>query len=196
MNKNLILVLGAFALFLSSMTGLVVIPQQLANKSEAVKQDVRVPYDIQQGHKIYIREGCIYCHSQQVRPEGFGADQARGWGKASIPADYDNLTPHVLGTMRTGPDLANIGKRQPSRDWHYIHLYDPQTVSPGSVMPPFPWLFKVVDEDARPNQKGLALPPEYRIPGKKVVPTEEAEQLVDYLLSLDQERPESQTQGS
>ncbi|MGM0547576.1 MAG: cbb3-type cytochrome c oxidase subunit II [Bacteroidota bacterium] len=188
MNKNLILVLGAFALFLSSMIGLVYIPQELANKE--VEQDVRVAYDISQGHKIYIREGCIYCHSQQVRPEGFGADQARGWGKASIPNDYNDLTPHVLGTMRTGPDLANIGQRQPSRDWHYSHLYNPQTVSKGSIMPPFVWLFNIVDEDARPNQQGLSLPSEYKVPGKKVLPTEEAEQLVDYLLSLDQKRPD------
>ncbi len=188
MNKNLILVLGAFALFLSSMIGLVYIPQELANKE--VEQDVRVAYDISQGHKIYIREGCIYCHSQQVRPEGFGADQDRGWGKASIPNDYNDLTPHVLGTMRTGPDLANIGQRQPSRDWHYLHLYNPQTVSKGSIMPPFVWLFNIVDEDARPNQQGLSLPPEYKVPGKKVLPTEEAEQLVDYLLSLDQKRPD------
>jgi cytochrome c oxidase cbb3-type subunit 2 len=188
MNKNLILVLGAFTLFLSSMTGLVFIPQQLANNE--VEQDVRVAFDISQGHKIYIREGCIYCHSQQVRPEGFGADQARGWGKASIPNDYNDLTPHVLGTMRTGPDLANIGQRQPSRDWHYLHLYNPQTVSKGSIMPPFVWLFNIVDEDARPNQQGLSLPPEYKLPGKKVLPTEEAEQLVDYLLSLDQKRPD------
>lgn len=188
MNKNLILVLGAFALFLSSMIGLVYIPQELANKE--VEQDVRVAYDISQGHKIYIREGCIYCHSQQVRPEGFGADQDRGWGKASIPNDYNDLTPHVLGTMRTGPDLANIGQRQPSRDWHYLHLYNPQTVSKGSIMPQFVWLFNIVDEDARPNQQGLSLPPEYKVPGKKVLPTEEAEQLVDYLLSLDQKRPD------
>lgn len=188
MNKNLILVLGAFALFLSSMIGLVYIPQELANKE--VEQDVRVAYDISQGHKIYIREGCIYCHSQQVRPEGFGADQDRGWGKASIPNDYNDLTPHVLGTMRTGPDLANIGQRQPSRDWHYSHLYNPQTVSKGSIMPPFVWLFNIVDEDARPNQQGLSLPSEYKVPGKKVLPTEEAEQLVDYLLSLDQKRPD------
>ncbi|MDR9418624.1 cbb3-type cytochrome c oxidase subunit II [Gracilimonas sp.] len=186
MGNNILLIFGAVALFISSMLGLVYIPQMLADKE--VNQVEYVAPNIENGHKIYVREGCVYCHTQQVRPKGFGADFERGWGEASLPEDYKGLTPHVLGTMRTGPDLANIGKRQPSRDWHYTHLYAPESVSPGSIMPPFPWLFEVVDEDEATSRKPINLPGEYAKEGKKVIPTEEAEHLVDYLLSLDQER--------
>jgi cytochrome c oxidase cbb3-type subunit 2 len=176
----------AFLVFVSSVLGLVYIPEALMKERDKANETVyQVPPSIKLGHKIYIREGCIYCHSQQTRPENFGADIARGWGRASQPEDYQNLTPHVLGTMRTGPDLANIGARQPSRDWHHVHLFNPQTVSPGSVMPPFGWLYRIVDEN-QAAENALALPPDFRIPGKKVVPTAEAEALVDYLLSLDQ----------
>jgi cytochrome c oxidase cbb3-type subunit 2 len=76
------------------------------------------PYTFEQayGRQVYIREGCVYCHSQQTRPRGFGADQLRFWGRPSVPGDYFYDKPHLLGTMRTGPDLLNIGARQPSRD--------------------------------------------------------------------------------
>lgn len=185
----MLLIGGALIIWLSAMIGLVTLPKYLVTKAEQPKVDsMYVPTEIKAGHKIYIREGCIYCHSQQVRPEGFGSDAERGWGKASLAEDYKGLTPHVLGTMRTGPDLSNIGQRQPSRQWHYIHLYNPRAVASQSIMPPFPWLFEVVDEDARPNDQGINLPPKYRIDGKKVLPTEEAVHLVDYLISLKQER--------
>jgi len=180
---------GALLIWLSAMIGLVTLPKYLVQSSEQATTDsLYVPPEIKKGHAIYVEEGCVYCHSQQVRPEGFGADAERGWGIASRAVDYKGLTPHVLGTMRTGPDLSNIGKRQPSRDWHYIHLYNPRAVVPQSIMPPYPWLFEVVDEDRRPGTPGLNLSPDYKIPGKKVIPTEEAEHLVDYLLSLKQER--------
>ncbi|MFP8489105.1 cbb3-type cytochrome c oxidase subunit II [Gracilimonas sp. Q87] len=188
MGNNLILIFGAVALFISSMVGLVYIPQILADKEITTEQYVAP--NIENGHRIYVREGCVYCHTQQVRPKGFGADFERGWGEASLPEDYKGLTPHVLGTMRTGPDLANIGRRQPSRDWHYTHLFAPESVSPGSIMPPFPWLFEVIDEDEATNKRVVNLPGDFAIEGKKVIPTEEAEHLVDYLLSLNQERTE------
>ena len=185
MNRNVVLVGGVLLLFLSAMLGLVVLPMYLTQE-ETKPEQFYVSAEIKRGHEIYISNGCIYCHSQQVRPKGFGSDFERGWGRASQPEDYKNLTPHVLGTMRTGPDLANIGDRQPSADWHYIHLYNPRSVSPGSVMPSYPWMFEVVDENAR-QEEGIPLPPDYQIPGKKVIPTEDAEALVAYLLSLKQE---------
>jgi len=189
MKRNVLLIGGALLIWLSAMIGLVTLPKYLVNEAEKSTMDsLYVPLEVRKGHQLYVREGCVYCHSQQVRPEGFGADVGRGWGKASLPEDYKGLTPHILGTMRTGPDLSNIGNRQPSRDWHYIHLYNPRAVVPQSIMPPYPWLFEVVDKQARPNTRGISLPPKYQIPDKKVIPTEEAEHLVDYLLSLNQKR--------
>jgi cytochrome c oxidase cbb3-type subunit II len=175
---------GVLATLLLGWAALVGIPDLLIS-------EVRPPEGLERytsgelfGRQIYIREGCMYCHSQQVRPEGFGADQERLWGRPSVPADYVFDRPHLLGTMRTGPDLMNIGVRQTSVAWHMEHLYDPRLVVEGSTMPPYPWLFEV-KRSAAPGEYVLDLPPE-RVPaGHVVVATHEAEALVEYLLSLD-----------
>ena len=140
-----------------------------------------------QGKKVYISLGCIYCHTQQVRRRGFGADFERGWGdRQSVPRDYIRQSRVLLGTMRTGPDLMNIGQRNPSPEWHHLHLYNPLTVSDGSTMPPFSFLYELRDIRATgPSGDALhlsgAFAPE---PGTEVVPTRRAKSLVDYLLSL------------
>lgn len=89
------------------------------------------------GRKIYIREGCFYCHSQFVRP------QDRDFGSRVFAGDYANETPNVLGTSRTGPDLSNEGGKLPDA-WHIGHLKDPRAYTPGSIMPSF---VHVNDED-------------------------------------------------
>jgi cytochrome c oxidase cbb3-type subunit 2 len=188
MIRNWILLFGIVAVFATAMVGLTILPKMVVDP-RAEEPDYANTFEIVKGHEIYVREGCIYCHSQQVRPQGFGADFDRGWGRASEAEDYRQLTPHNLGTMRTGPDLSNIGERQPSEDWHLINLYQPRALNDHTIMPPFPWLFEVISENARPNEEGLRLPERYRIPGKKIVPTEEAKYLVAYLLSLDQNPP-------
>lgn len=85
------------------------------------------------GRKIYIREGCVYCHSQFSRP------QDRDHGPLVEAGDYVYDTPNVLGTIRTGPDLANEGGKHPDQ-WHTSHLKNPRTTTPGSIMPPFSYL--------------------------------------------------------
>lgn len=148
-------------------------------------------YTFEQAHgrEIYIREGCVYCHTQQTRPNGFGSDQKRRWGRASVPGDYFFDRPHVLGTSRTGPDLLNIGVRQPSRDWHMSHLYNPRSVMPQSVMPPFPWLFEE-KSSAGPLDVVVDLPEKFRPrPGVVVVAGPEAINLVNYLLGMDRSYP-------
>ncbi len=149
------------------------------------------PYTEQQllGRAVYIREGCLYCHSQQTRPIGYGADQGRNWGRPSVPGDYVYDKPQLLGTMRTGPDLFNIGARQPSEDWHLIHLYNPRATSPGSIMPPFPWLFEEEEEFAEQVFKAqgkriVPVPEEFRPRGKVIIAKKDAIDLVAYLLSL------------
>ncbi len=141
------------------------------------------------GREIYIKNGCLYCHSQQTRPLGYGADQKRNWGRPSVPGDYVYDKPQLLGTMRSGPDLFNIGARQPSEDWHLIHLYNPRATSPGSIMPPYPWLFDEEEEFSEEVFKAqgkriVSVPDEFRPAGKLIIAKKEALELVAYLLSL------------
>jgi len=151
----------------------------------------------EQGKRVYMREGCMYCHSQQVRPQGFGADFERGWGpRQTVPRDYILQDRVLLGTMRTGPDLANVGGRPLTEDWHHQHLYNPQITSPGSVMPPYAYLYEVrkIDGQPSPDAVNIAANSEYAPPeGYEIVPTEDAKTLVAYLLSLrvDYELPEA-----
>jgi cytochrome c oxidase cbb3-type subunit 2 len=141
------------------------------------------------GRQVYIANGCVYCHSQQPRDRAFGPDAQRGWGRASVPADYVYDNPHLLGSMRTGPDLFNIGVRQPSRDWHLGHLYQPRAYVPGSIMPAYPYLFNVKDAPDE-GEEALKLPPGWGpAMGKVVVPTPEALDLVKYLQGLNHTYP-------
>lgn len=140
------------------------------------------------GRQEYIREGCIYCHSQQPRDRAQAPDAERGWGRASVAADYYYDSPHLLGTMRTGPDLFNIGARQPSVDWHLGHLYQPRAFVPGSIMPSFPYLFEVKPA-AEPSDTVVSLPPRFAPATGVVVATPAALDLVAYLTSLDHTYP-------
>ena len=90
------------------------------------------------GRDIYIREGCYNCHSQMVRT--FQKEEMR-YGLNS--EDYEFIYDHNFqwGSKRTGPDLHRVGKKYPNL-WHYRHMLDPRTTSPGSIMPPYPWLFE------------------------------------------------------
>jgi cytochrome c oxidase cbb3-type subunit 2 len=204
MNRTALIALGVALTVLSSFVGLVAIPQRQLEGLEPVTLDDGTerpvkPYGaVKKGRQVYIAMGCIYCHSQQVRREGFGADQARGWGtRQTVPRDHIYDRPPLLGTMRTGPDLSNIGARQPSEDWHYLHLYNPQLTSKGSVMPPFPFLFEEVSKVQRPDRPGdaLNLPEEEKVPGHWVVPSKRAQDLVAYLKSLDHGYPVPELAG-
>ncbi len=141
-----------------------------------------------QGKQVYIQMGCIYCHSQQIRRKGYGADIDRGWGpRASVARDYITQDRVLLGTMRTGPDLMNVGGRALNKDWHMLHLYNPLITSPGSNMAPFGFLFEKHKIDGAPSADALKFPPDSKYApedGYEVVPTRRAKALVEYLLSL------------
>jgi cytochrome c oxidase cbb3-type subunit 2 len=195
MNKWWSLLPGVLATLLFSMTGLVLIPnwhfQELNPVADAdgVSHPVKPDSTVLQGRQVYIAEGCIYCHSQQVRAADFGADIDRNWGtRRSVARDYIFDRPHLMGTMRTGPDLANIGARQTSAQWQYLHLYNPQLTSPGSIMPPFSFLFKVVEKRGDAPVGAVNLPATGSPNGRSawLVPTSRAELLFYYLMSLDQ----------
>jgi len=150
------------------------------------------PYSEQalRGRQVYIGLGCVYCHSQQPRDPSVAPDAKRGWGRASVPADYIYDSPHLLGTMRTGPDLFNIGVRQPSQDWHLTHLYNSRSVSAGSIMPSYPFLFEV-KAVAGEGDVVVKLPPDYAVDGE-LVAKQDALDLVQYLLELDRSYPVSE----
>ncbi len=148
------------------------------------------------GRQSYIANGCIYCHSQQPRDPSVAPDMARGWGRPSVPGDYVYDRPHLLGTMRTGPDLFNIAVRQPSRDWHLGHLYQPRAYSPGSIMPAFPFLFERKRGAVAPDEVVVTLPPAFAREGERIVATQEALDLTAYLLSLDRSYPVRKTSAA
>lgn len=89
------------------------------------------------GRDIYIREGCYTCHSQMIRPLRAEVLRYGEWTRAGEYA-YDH--PFLLGSRRAGPDLQRVGGKYPDA-WHFEHMRDPRSTSPGSIMPPYPWLY-------------------------------------------------------
>ena len=143
------------------------------------------------GKSIYIANGCVGCHTQQVR----NVDMDKVWGdRPGIPADYAAIkrtdfwrnTATLMGTERTGPDLTNIGNRQPSIDWNLVHLYNPRIVVKESIMPAYPWMFAIKKEPSK-NDVIVNVPSAY-LEGKqgKLVATKDALHLIAYLQSLKQ----------
>ena len=91
-----------------------------------------------EGRDLYIREGCVGCHSQMVRP--FRSEVER-YGEYSKSGEFVYDFNFLWGSKRTGPDLHRLGAKY-SDNWHFNHMYDPQSTSPGSIMPAYKWLFK------------------------------------------------------
>lgn len=192
MDSEVKLVSGAMVALAVATAALVVMPYMEV-------RDIQPPPGLKpyssaelRGRAVYIANGCVYCHTQQPRDRNFGPDAERGWGRASVPGDYVYDRPHLLGSMRTGPDLFNIGARQPSSDWQLGHLYQPRAYVAGSIMPSYRFLFNVKDakEAEKEGEHPLALPPAYSPNvGQVVVPTPEALDLVKYLLALNHTYP-------
>ena len=90
------------------------------------------------GRDIYIREGCLSCHSQMIRPF---RDETERYGEYSKSGEYIYDRPFLWGSKRTGPDLWREGKKYPD-SWHFYHMIDPASMSPGSIMPSYPWLYE------------------------------------------------------
>lgn len=194
-HKNLnSLVLTAFLVFLGLSMVVSVIPAFQLQKTEPLPTMLEPTLDELEGLKVYVGENCMACHTQQVR----NIEMDQTWGdRPSIPSDYYyskqrmnvwQQSPSVLGSERTGPDLTNIGKRQPGEEWHLMHLYNPRIVVMESIMPGYPWMF----EEKTPNQIKdtdlvVSIPEEYLShPDNRIVATQKARQLVAYLQSLKQ----------
>lgn len=143
------------------------------------------------GKALYVANGCVACHTQQVR----NVEMDRVWGgRPGIAADYAAIvrtdtwrnTATLMGTERTGPDLTDVGNRQPSSEWNLVHLFNPRIVVKESVMPAYPWLFTLSREPS--GSDVVVSVPEQYLAGKegKVVATQDALDLVAYLQSLKQ----------
>lgn len=115
-----------------------------------------------------------------------GADISRGWGiRRSVAEDFLWDDPVQLGSIRVGPDLANVGARLANDNWQLLHLYSPQSVVKNSAMPPFRFLFETRKIVGAPSPDALNLPKKLAASaGYEIVPTDDAKNLVAYLLSL------------
>lgn len=181
------------AIFFIALTILVAIIPALNNQKNNKPLPDAEPLSEQaiKGKAVYIANGCVGCHTQQVR----NVDMDKIWGgRPGVAADYAankrtdtwRNTATLMGTERTGPDLTNIGTRQPSVDWNLVHLYNPRIVVKESIMPAYPWMFTIKTNPAK-GDVIVNVPAEYQA-GKqgKVVANKEALYLVAYLQSLKQ----------
>ena len=206
MNRAPLIFLGIFFAVAFSWTGIVLTnhlsyaklqPVYDENEGKAFPQPI--PGDAQRGAEVYRDLGCVYCHTQQVRQPGYGTDIDRGWGeRGSVARDYIHEKRVYLGTMRTGPDLRNVGARfagEGGREWHIKHFYNPAEISKitvdgkeyGSIMPPFRFLFETRPILGEPSARSVQhlLPQKDQPPaGSEIVLTRRGEDLIAYLLSL------------
>ena len=191
MTRVWLLLMGVLAIAIFATSLLVIVPNTMIGQVRVPKQLAPYTEQEQRGRDVYVSEGCVYCHSQQVRDTLYTSDRQRGWGpRPTVPSDYVYDKPHQLGTMRTGPDLINIGVRQPSDQWHHTHLFNPRSLVTWSIMPAFPYLYTVRDSSSlKVGETFYRVPGGKLPPGKVIVPTAAAEALVAYLKSLKRTYP-------
>jgi cytochrome c oxidase cbb3-type subunit 2 len=190
-HKNLVLI--AFSVFVALSIGVAIIPAYQMQEYEPIPGQKDLTNSERKGLGIYVSENCVACHTQQVR----NIEMDAVWGdRPSLPSDYFyskqrmgiwRQSPSLLGSERTGPDLTDIGNRQPSDQWHLIHLYDPRLVVEASIMPSYSWLFRKTDTIALKDDD-ITLPRDITgMEGSDIlVAKEDALHLVAYLKSLKQ----------
>ncbi len=182
-------VLIGLILFAVSIGGIVEIFPLLFDSGTKPIANLR-PYDALslEGRDIYIREGCVGCHTQMVRTL---RSESQRYGHYSVAGEDLYERPFLWGSKRTGPDLARVGGRY-SDDWHRAHLADPRSVVPVSNMPAYPWLFEntLTGEDTAAKMetlRTLGVPySDAEIAGAQaaVAGRTEAEALIAYLQTL------------
>ncbi len=118
-----------------SIGGVVEIAPMFSVPLDTTGISVYTPLEVA-GRDIYVREGCYNCHSQMIRPMRAETVRYGEWSRANEYA-YDR--PFQLGSRRIGPDLMRVGGKYPDA-WHYEHMRDPRSTSPGSIMPQYTWL--------------------------------------------------------
>lgn len=189
-HKRLYITAGVLFAFL---TYIVVIMPAFENQYNNLPLPGTVPLsgDAKAGKLIYISEGCVGCHSQQVR--NVEMDKVFG-SRPGMASDYANIgrtsiwqnTATLMGTERTGPDLTDVGNRQSSKDWNLMHLFQPRSVVPQSIMPSYRWLFEMKDHPSKTDVV-VTIPAQFLNGASgKVIATKKALQLVAYIQSLKQ----------
>jgi len=181
MNDVRILVISAGAVYGALAILMGVLPGTALSRARPGPGVVPFSAQAQRGRDVYVAEGCAYCHTQNVRPLA----QDHVYGRPSTAGDYAYSTPELLGDHRNGPDLTNIGARQPSDVWQEIHLYEPRALVSESIMPAYTWLF-IAKDRAATGDVVVHLPPGYAPLGKVIVARPEALDLVAYLKELKQ----------
>ena len=197
MNSGPVIFLGVLFTLATSFWGLIVVPQRQVGMGQPVALKFTGelypparPGLAQRGAQVYQANGCVECHTQQVRPRGYGSDLDRpGWGaRRTVAQDYLRDQPVQIGALRIGPDLTNIGARQTNATYHLTHLYNPRLSAPGSMMPRYAYLFqkRPLKPGQMPSADALQVEAASDV---EVIPTEDARALAAYLLSLKSEAP-------
>jgi cytochrome c oxidase cbb3-type subunit I/II len=130
-------ILAFIAVFIGGVIEIIPLIMVKSNVPKIASVEPYTPLELE-GRDIYIREGCVGCHSQMIRP--FRSETER-YGEYSKSGEFVYDRPFLFGSKRTGPDLHRVGGKYPD-SWHYNHMLDPRSTSPGSIMPPYPWLFE------------------------------------------------------
>lgn len=192
-HQNHRLLVGTAALgFVLLSIGIAIIPALQMQEVKPLPGMEELSSEELKGLHVYVSENCMSCHTQQVR--NIEMDQV--WGqRPSLASDYYfskqrmdlwRQSPSLLGSERTGPDLTEVGKRQPGIEWHLLHLYNPRIVVKESIMPSYPWLFEE-KSPAMVTKKDVVVPVSAELlknPGHKLVAKPEALALIAYLQSL------------
>lgn len=199
-HKKLVIV--ALSVFVVLSIFISIVPASNLQYVEPFPTDEALSETERAGLNVYVSENCVACHTQQVR----GIEMDNMWGdRPSLPSDYYytkkrldvwKQSPSLLGSERTGPDLTNIGERQPGQGWHLLHLYNPRAVVDASIMPSYPWMFEEKDSTEITEDDVVVPVPKdiFNKPGQKIVAGPKALHLVAYLQSLKQpEMPGSES---
>lgn len=191
-KNHQLLLITIFSAFVFLSVLIAVIPAyRMQENNEPLPGDEPMTEGEIKGLNLFISEGCVGCHTQQVR----SIEMDKVWGsRPSMPSDFHyskqrmdvwRQSPSILGSQRTGPDLTNVGQRQPGDQWHLLHLFNPRIVVEESVMPAYPWLFSYEENPAK-DAVVIEVPTNFRNGTGKVVASKEVLDLVTYLKSLKQ----------
>lgn len=196
MNQIPLIFLGVFAAVASSFWGLVIVPQGQIGHLQAIRvEEFGGAYPrtrtglAEEGAQVYRANGCVECHTQQLRPKSDATDLQRGWGtRRTIAQDYLLDSPVQLGAVRLGPDLTNVGRRQVNQTALLRKLYNPKLITPDSIMPRHEYLFSKRKLAAGEAPGAGSLPADTE-PGYEVIAKPQAVALAAYLQSLIADAP-------